>query len=82
MTLARREGLAGAGGAEQRLARPAVAEALDELGDGLGLIAGGLELAGQLKLGGHVRPWLWERDTFVQAPVLIVGPDDGEMRAV
>ena len=45
----RGEGLAGAGGAQQRLAGPAVAEALDELGDGLRLIAGGLELADELR---------------------------------
>ena len=54
--ITRRKCLAGARRSEQGLARPAVAEALDELGDGLGLIAGGLEFAGQLELGGHVRP--------------------------
>src|SRR5262249_19972163 len=50
------KGLARARRAEQGLARPAVAEALDELADGLRLVAGGLELADQFKLGGHDDP--------------------------
>ena len=49
-----REGFARARGAEQRLTTAARVKTFDKLGDGFGLIAGGLELAGQLKIRGHV----------------------------
>ena len=51
--VARGEGLAGAGGAEQRLAGLAGPETVDEFVDGLRLIAGGLKLADQLKRCDH-----------------------------
>ena len=49
------EGLAGAGRAQQRLARVALFEALDQLVDRLGLIAGRLEIGDEFKLLGHRR---------------------------
>src|SRR5581483_10513212 len=48
-----RERLAGAGRPEERLDVPPLAVALDQLGDGLRLVAGRLELADQLELCGH-----------------------------
>ena len=52
---------AGARGAEQSLTAAAGVKAFDKLGDGFGLIAGGLELAGQLKIRGHVPSDIEER---------------------
>ena len=45
------EGLAGAGGAEQHLVALAGLDALDQLGDGGGLVAGGLELRDAARSG-------------------------------
>ncbi len=42
------EGLAGASDAEQGLALEALIQAFDEFGDGLRLIAGGLEFGGEV----------------------------------
>src|SRR5262249_29465704 len=54
--ISRRIRLAGARRAEQRLVRPAVVEAGDQLLDGLRLIAGGLKFAGKLKISCHFLP--------------------------
>ena len=56
------EGLSGAGNAEQGLGRNAVLEALHELFDGFGLVAGGLEFGDEFEghwtdLGGAVRSY-------------------------
>ena len=45
------EGLAGAGDAEERLVLVAAAQAVDELVDGLGLVAGGLEVGDEFEVG-------------------------------
>ena len=45
------EGLAAAGDAEERLVLIAAAQAVDQLVDGLGLVAGGLEVGDEFELG-------------------------------
>src|SRR5262249_8007360 len=51
--VSRGHGLAGAGGPEQALEALAGSVALDQLQNGLGLVAGGLKIADELELGGH-----------------------------